>query len=177
VAIRRLLPAFTLLLLPACSALGEVGVAGRFTGAAPAEIRYVQHQGYGLNAMDVAFGGADAVSPGTFRSIVPDASGAFASETHQVVYHAPPLKAPPPAYWLAFSNEKTVLYGMGMTRNGFDYRTIDSATHEPLDRASACWLIQFGEFIYPPESNERKVILHVAIAPNPAAANACAETP
>lgn len=161
------------LMLPACSTAGAVSVAGSFAAPAPAEIRYMLHQGYGMSTMDRAFAGS--IKPGEFRSIYPDGSGAFASHIDPVAFHTPPMKAPPPAYWLAFSNEKDVIYGMGQTKDGFAYRTVQAGTNAPVDKATACWVIRSGEFIWPPEAGGRSVTLKVAIERNPQTTKACAE--
>ena len=173
---KRVLVAAAALLLPACSTAGAVSVAGSFSAPAPSEVRYMLHQGYGMGAMDRAFSGG-VVKPGEFRSIYPDASGAFASTIDPVAFHSPPMKAPPPAYWLAFSNEKDVIYGMGQTKDGFAYRTVQAGTNAPVDKAGACWVIKSGEFVWPEAAGGRSVTLKVAIEPNPGATKSCADAP
>lgn len=174
---RQVIFAGAALSLTACSLMGEIELNGTFAGApAPSEIRYTPHPGYGLSAMDVAFLGKEkALNAEPFRSIFPDASGAFTTGAEKVVYHSPPLEAPKPAYWLSFSNEKEVLYGMAETKTGFDYRTTDLTGTTTLDRARACWLIKSGEFIYPPDDKGRHVILKIAIEPNPDSSKPCTE--
>jgi len=164
------------LLLPACSTSGAVSVAGKFLAPAPAEVRYMLRAGYGVNGIDVIFAG-DKIKPEKFSSVYPDRSGMFASKPQGVSFHPPPMKAPPPAYWLSFSNEKSVIYGVEIGYQGIDYSVLDANTKAPLDRATGCWVIKDGEYFYPPEQKDRAVTLRVIIDKNPAATKSCAEPP
>jgi hypothetical protein len=164
------------LVLSACSTTpGTVSVAGKFLTPAPAEVRYMLDKGYGLNGIDVIFAG-DEIKPQTFMSAYPDRSGMFASKPQGVSFHGPPMKAPPPAYWLSFSNEKGVIYNVEIGFKGIAYSTLDANTKAPLDRAMGCWVIKDGEYFYPPEQKDRGVILRIIIDKNPAATKSCSDT-
>jgi hypothetical protein len=163
--------------LSACSTTsGAVGVAGKFLAPAPAEVRYMLHDGYDLNGFDVIFAG-DAINAGKFSSAYPDRSGMFASKPQNVSFHGPLTKAPPPAYWLSFSNEKGMIYGVEIGYKGIYYSILDANTKAPQDRATGCWVIKDGEYFYPPEQKDRTAILRIIIDKNPAATKSCAEPP
>jgi hypothetical protein len=66
---------------------------------------------------------------------------------------------------------------MGWVDSRFDYRTIDRDSHANVDRAATCWLIRSGEFVYPPEGEDREVHMKVAIARNPEAKATCQDAP
>lgn len=175
---RALFSAFALsVALPACSSIGTVSVAGSFEppAAAPGQIRYMLHPDYGQNVMDRAFG-TQHTGHGDYASIFPDASGAFEGPREQVYYHSPPLKTPPPTYWLSFSNEKAVVYAVGWGDGGFDYRALDSKSYAVLDRTKTCWVVTSGEFVYPPEGQDREVQLKIALAHN-SIVPACPDAP
>lgn len=163
------------LCLPACSMVGKAGIAGSFEAPAeaPNEVRYLLHPDYGQSSMDRAFGTRHADGR-DYQSLFPDATGAFASPMEGIYYHSPPMKAPPPTFWLSFSNEKSVVYAVGWGGGGFDYRTLDSQSYALLDRAETCWVVKSGEFTYPPEGEDREVQLKVLLARN-AAVTPCAE--
>jgi hypothetical protein len=158
----------------ACATSGAVSIAGKFLGPAPAEVRYMLHKGYGANGIDVIFAG-DAIKPGKFNSAYPDRGGMFASKPQTVSFHPPPMKAPPPAYWLSFSNERNVIYGVEIGFKGIDYSVLDAATKAPLDKTTGCWVIKDGEYFYPPEHKDREVILRIIIDRNPAATKPCVD--
>lgn len=145
----------------ACSSTGDVRLAGQFTTEAPAptEVRVMLDPHYGqkgeLDPEEIA-------RSDPYRSVFPDRNGAFSTETFAVDAGKRMKALPPPSFYLAFINEKDVLYAVGQLHSVLQYRAFDAATKAPLDRATTCWKIIRGTY----EKADSTTTLRIVVSPN-----------
>ncbi len=168
--LRLLQIGFACLLMGACTTVGTVEMRGQFESTAAHEVRYFLDGAYGYSTIDMALTPPRATP--TVHSVTPNAAGGFESGAVDVFYHSPPLQPPPPVFWVGFSNERDVLYGVGPASGGVDFGTYDLNARAMVDRATGCWVIHSGTLTRP---SNRSVVLSFVVAPNPTATGDCAE--
>jgi hypothetical protein len=156
-----------------CDSFGTVQIRGRVEDASVREIRYMLDRNYGLSPLDMA-SSREALErkAGAYESLFPDAEGYFSTADLPVVYDTLiPLHPPLPVFWLTFSNEHSVVYGVGPVRyNTIDYATFDVETRAKLDRNLTCWIVRSGKFTRPEVG---RVVLSIVLVPNLAATKDC----
>jgi len=156
-----------------CDSFGAVQLRGRVEDASVREIRYALDRDYGQSPLDMA-SSREALErkAGAYESLFPDAEGHF-STADLLVLTSIPLHPPLPAFWLTFSNEQSVVYGVGPVRYGtVDYATFDVETRAKLDRNLTCWIVRSGRFTRPEVG---RVVLSIVLVPNPAAMKDCSD--
>jgi hypothetical protein len=141
-------------ILTGCSTRGAVTVAGRFAAIAPPpeEIRVM---------MDDAMKAADEGTRGSsFVSVMPAEDGSF--ESDRFFTESARWSEETPIFYMAFGNERDVLYAVGERHGAIQYRAFDAESKEPLDRAGTCWRIMRAAF----ERQKRALTLRLFLTPN-----------
>ncbi|NRA31037.1 MAG: hypothetical protein HRU11_12350 [Parvularculaceae bacterium] len=167
---RYAIAALALALLAACSTTktnGFVMLCGQFSPEAPPprEMRVMLDPHYGDTSRNSTEAELREVAdrPFPYAAIFPTEEGSFESPLFEVDASHIPGEMTPPTFFLAFENERNVLYAVGDMHAAVQYRVYDAKTKEPLDRADACWRIVRGRY----ESfGYRKTKLEMVVVPN-----------
>lgn len=167
---RFALIALTLITLASCSTTktnGFLMLSGQFSPEAPpaGEVRVMLDPHYGHTKCNHTAEELRQIAeqPHPYASIYPRESGAFESPMFEVDASHIPGEMRAPTFFLAFDNERNVLYAVGDVHAAVQYRVFDARTKQPIDRADVCWRILRGRY----ESfGYRKTKLLFAVVPN-----------